>query len=123
MTLKSMSRARIKTQWRKWTEEQRVKKQKNRQERLKELNQREKQMIKVSKEARELEEERIRLLMEHKLVLGAGGPPGQVGGGGIPANIHIENAQYIMIGDQSCMTVDLGGGPGKEDSDHSEEEQ
>ncbi|XP_073346586.1 TIR domain-containing adapter molecule 1 [Pagrus major] len=127
-TRNSMSRVRIKKQWKIWSEEQRVKKQKDRQERLKQLIQHEKQMIKECGAAHVLEEESFRLLMKHKLVLGPGVPPGQVGGDGRAGwqqqpNICIKNARYIMIGDQSRMSVDLGGGADKEDSDHSEEEQ
>ncbi|XP_070829344.1 TIR domain-containing adapter molecule 1 [Chaetodon trifascialis] len=123
---KSLSPARIKTQKKIWTEEQTLKMQIERQERLKQLNQHQKQVIKKCASVHALEEEHLRLLMAQKLLLGSTVPPEQGGGDGRdywPRNIHIENAKYIMIGNDSQMTVDLGGSADKDDSVYREEEQ
>ncbi|XP_030608078.1 LOW QUALITY PROTEIN: TIR domain-containing adapter molecule 1 [Archocentrus centrarchus] len=58
------------------------------------------------------------ILVQPNLVLG---PPDQGGGDcralwAQPPNIHIENANYIMIGNDSRMNVDLGGNANNEDS-------
>ncbi|XP_041805159.1 TIR domain-containing adapter molecule 1 [Chelmon rostratus] len=119
---KSLSPARIKRQKKIWTEEQMVKMQIERQERLKQLNQHQKQLM---KECASAEMEHLRLLMTQNLFLGSTVPPEQVGGDNRalwPRNIHIENAKYIMIGNDSQMTVDLGGGADKDDSVCGEEE-
>ncbi|XP_054889829.1 TIR domain-containing adapter molecule 1 [Poeciliopsis prolifica] len=62
------------------------------------------------------EKERLRLYMEQQLVLGAAVQREQDIGDARPqrlaANIHIENANYIMIGNDSTMTV---GGEGSAD--------
>ncbi|XP_017277648.1 TIR domain-containing adapter molecule 1 [Kryptolebias marmoratus] len=79
---KTLSPARIEAQRRIWTEEQRVK-------RLNRLKQ---------------EAERLSLYTEQHLRLGSGVPPLWAP----QPNIHIENAKYIMIGNDSTMTVDLG---------------
>lgn len=98
---KSLSPAKIEKQRKAWTEEQTRKIQ-----RLKCLKMQDK--------------DNLNLMMEQKLVLGPGVPPEQDGGDGRawwqqPPNIHIENAQYIMIGNDSQMTVDLGGSADKDD--------
>ncbi|XP_068196958.1 TIR domain-containing adapter molecule 1 [Antennarius striatus] len=122
---KCMSLPRIKSQKKIWAEEQRMKLQIRRQERL---QQRRNQLIKESETAQLLEKENLMLLMTQKLLLGPGEPSEQEGEDGRPwwkhlPNIHIENAKYIMIGNDSQMTVDLGGGENKEDSVCKEEEQ
>ncbi|XP_015242175.1 PREDICTED: TIR domain-containing adapter molecule 1-like [Cyprinodon variegatus] len=57
------------------------------------------------------EKERLRLHMEQRLVLGASVQREQDGGVWWPqhSNIHIENANYVMIGNDSTMTVGRGG--------------
>ncbi|XP_068605132.1 TIR domain-containing adapter molecule 1 [Brachionichthys hirsutus] len=122
--LKCLSLAKIKSQRKIWAEEQRVKVQIRRQERL----EHKKQQIKESEAVQPLEKENLRLLMTHKLLLGPAVPPEQEGGDGRSLwqqhpNIHIENAKYIMIGNDSQMTVDLGGGGNKDDSVCTEEEK
>ncbi|XP_070774988.1 TIR domain-containing adapter molecule 1 [Enoplosus armatus] len=109
---KSLSQARIQRQRMIWTEEQRVQMQIERQERLKHLNQSRRQLIKECETAQFLEQESLRLVMAHK--------PATVP----PPSIHIENANYIMIGNDSQMTVgDVGGGPDKDKYMYREEEQ
>lgn len=125
---KLLSPAAIKRQRKLWTEEQKVKMQIERQERLKQLNQHQKKLIKECETAQLLEKENLRLLMTQNLLLGPIVPPEQDGGGSRAwwqqhPNIHIENAKYIMIGNDSQMSVDLGGGAGKDDSVYREEEQ
>lgn len=122
--LKSLSPARIKKQEKMWTEEQKVRIQIERQERLKQLKQHQKQLIKDFETAKLLEKENFRLSMTHKPLLGAeqDGEDGRAWWQQQP-NIHIENAKYIMIGNDSQMTVDLGGGPDKDDSIYREDEQ
>ncbi|XP_028284193.1 TIR domain-containing adapter molecule 1 [Parambassis ranga] len=93
---KSLSPAKIEIQRKIWTEET---------ERLKRLK---------------LQQDRASLLMEEKLVLGSSAPPEQDGGDDRlrwqpPTNIHIEHAKYIMIGNDSQMTVDLGGSADREE--------
>nr|QCD16644.1 TIR domain-containing adaptor inducing IFN-Beta [Larimichthys crocea] len=120
----SLSPARIRKQKRIWSEEQTVKKQRERQERLKQLCQHQKQLIKECKAARLLEKENFRLMKQQQQLLCPNVPPEQDGGDGRaqqqnqqPRNIHIEHAQYIMIGNESRMTVGLGGGEDKDDLD------
>lgn len=122
---KTLSPAKIKNQRRIWSAEQTVKMQIERQERLKNLNHHHKQLIKECTTAQLLEKEKLSLLMAQKLLLMS---PEQDGGDcrvqcQQQPNIHIENAKYIMIGNDSQMTVDLGGGPDKDDSVCREEEQ
>lgn len=123
---RALSPANIKRQRKIWTSEQLVKKQIERQERLKQLNEHDKQLIKEYETAKLLEKENLKLLMTQKLFLSPDRP--FEGGGDGPCwqkqpNIHIENAKYIMIGNDSKMTVDLGGGAEKDDSVDREEEQ
>ncbi|XP_042353631.1 TIR domain-containing adapter molecule 1 [Plectropomus leopardus] len=120
---KTLSPAKIKNQRKIWTAQQKVKMQIERQERLKNVNQYHKQLITECTAAELLEKEKISLLMQQKLIIT---PSAQDGGDGRlqlqqQPNIHIENAQYIMIGNDSQMTV--GAGPGTDDSPHKEEEQ
>ncbi|XP_040912107.1 TIR domain-containing adapter molecule 1 [Toxotes jaculatrix] len=121
--------AKIEEQKRIWAEEQRMKSQVERQDELKRLNQRTKELIQECKKTQSLERESLDLLMTQKLVLNPNMPPGQEGGDGRsmwqqqPQNIHIENAKYIMIGNDSQMTVDYCGATNKDDSLYSDEEQ
>ncbi|XP_026170345.1 TIR domain-containing adapter molecule 1 [Mastacembelus armatus] len=125
---KALSVAKIKKQRKIWAELQKMKLQIERQERLKQLNHHQKQLILECKTAQVLVEENQNLLMAQKLLLCTSDPSKQDGGDGRALwqqqpNIHIENANYIMIGDKSQMTVDLGGGPDKDDSIYRDEEQ
>lgn len=95
---KSLSRAKIEKQRKIWMEEQTVK-----------LNH-----LKLQ------EGEKLSRYTEQKLLLGPDVPPGQDDGDGRAwwaqqPNIHIANANYIMIGNDSKMTVDFGGSAEKED--------
>ncbi|XP_054452159.1 TIR domain-containing adapter molecule 1 [Anoplopoma fimbria] len=90
-----------------WNAECAVKRER---ERLKNLNQPQKQLIKEN-------------MKKTQLLVGPGVPPEQDDGDGRvqwkqqQPNIHIENAKYIMIGNDSQMTVGLGGGADKDDSE------
>ncbi|XP_012714371.2 TIR domain-containing adapter molecule 1 [Fundulus heteroclitus] len=95
---KVFNRAKIDKQRRIWTEEQSLR-------RLKRLRLR--------------ENERLKLHMEQHLVLGGSMPPGEDGGDPrswwpAQSNIHIENANYVMIGNDSTMTVGVGGSADKD---------
>ncbi|XP_068427166.1 TIR domain-containing adapter molecule 1 [Clinocottus analis] len=97
-----------------WNEEQTKKRETERQERRKSLTQ--KQRIKECHTA-QLEEETRRVFLARNQDNGEGRvqwPQQQ------QPNIHIENAQCIIIGNDSQMNVELGGGA---DRDESEEEQ
>lgn len=126
--LRSMSPANIRKQQKMWLEEQKVKRQVKRQERLKQLKQHQTQLNRESETAQSLERENIRLLMEQRLLLGhamhlpQGGEEYRAWWQQQP-NIHINNAKYIMIGNDSQMTVDLGGGADQDGSADREEEQ
>ncbi|XP_023124681.2 TIR domain-containing adapter molecule 1 [Amphiprion ocellaris] len=105
---KSLSPARIGKQRRIWTEEQRLKSQMER--------------LKLQ------EKDNLTVLMERHLLLNPGGTTEQAGGDGKAwwpqqPSIHIENAKYIMIGNDSQMTVDLGGNSDKDDSIYTGNEQ
>uniref|UniRef100_UPI0037E807D9 TIR domain-containing adapter molecule 1 n=1 Tax=Semicossyphus pulcher TaxID=241346 RepID=UPI0037E807D9 len=127
---KAMSPAIIKRQREMWADEQRLKLQKKKQERLKQSNQLQRQLLKESKAAELLEKENFGLLLAQKLLLGHGLPSGQDGEDGRvrwqpnleQPNIHIENAKYIMIGNDSRMTVSLAEGADQDDSLHREED-
>ncbi|XP_056149873.1 TIR domain-containing adapter molecule 1 [Lampris incognitus] len=129
---KALSPARIESMRRLWFEEQRVKDQVRRQETLRLSNRRQEQLIREQKKAKALEQEKIRLLIEQQLLIhgppldprnapyypasyaDASGIPPAVGGDGRlwwppQSSIHIENAKYIMIGNDSQMTVELSG--------------
>lgn len=108
--------ARIRQQKKIWQAEQTVKRGIERKERLSHLNHCQKKLMKEYASAQLLERESLRLFMAEKLVLGAGGPF-EPQGQQQQHNIHIENAQYIMIGNDSQMKVDLGGGADKDDSE------
>ncbi|XP_029308550.1 TIR domain-containing adapter molecule 1 [Cottoperca gobio] len=121
---RALSPAKIKKQKEIWTAEQKVKLQKKRQETLKNLKQHQKQLMRESARAKLLEEENL-MLMAQRLKLVHIVPQAPDGGDDRvrPQNIHIENAQYIMIGNDSQMTVSSGGGADKDDSIYREEEQ
>lgn len=126
--LRSMSPANIRKQQKMWLEEQKVKHQVKRQERLKRLKQHQTQLIRESETAQSLENENIRLLMQQRLLLGHAVHLPQDGEEyrarwQQQPNIHINNAKYIMIGNDSQMTVDLGGGADQDGSVDREEEQ
>ncbi|KAG7525519.1 hypothetical protein JOB18_027862 [Solea senegalensis] len=117
---KVLSPANIKKQQRIWKEGQRMKSQMERQNELKRLNQYQRQLIQQSKIAHSLENENLTLLMAQHHLLGPTVSPGQGGSGAMrqqAPNIHIEHAQYIMIGNDSQMTVDHSGGAGKEEQE------
>lgn len=126
---RSMSQAAIRKQYKIWIEEQKVKSQIKKQERLKQLKQHKKQFIREVEKTQSLESENIRLLMAQRLLLGSAIPT-QNDSEECRAwwqqqqqpNIHINNAKYIMIGNDSQMTVDLGGGVDLNDSEGREEE-
>ncbi|KAK2822320.1 hypothetical protein Q5P01_022385 [Channa striata] len=113
---RTMTPACIKKQKNIWVEEKRVKAQIERQDRLKQHNQTQKQLIEECKAAQLLEREKLSLLMAQNLLLNCSeqhGSDGQAGWQQV-RNIHIENAQYIMIGNDSQMTVDAIGGADKD---------
>ncbi|KAM8850106.1 TIR domain-containing adapter molecule 1 [Spinachia spinachia] len=118
---KIFSPAVIKNQRKTWNAEQTVKRQIERQERLKNLNQTQRELIKECTAAQLLEDENMRLSLARKCLLGAVVPPEQgdnMGPWPRHSNIHIENARYIMFGNDSKMTVS-----GAADKDDSEEHQ
>ncbi|XP_074543901.1 TIR domain-containing adapter molecule 1 [Halichoeres trimaculatus] len=123
---KAITPAVIKKQRKIWTEEQKLKMHKKKQERLKQSNQYQEQLLRESKATEELEQEHLALLLAKKLIHSPGFPQEQGSGdsGAVwqpPANIHIENANYIMIGNDSRMTVGLAGAD-NDDSHYREEE-
>lgn len=111
--LKSISLVKIKRQEKIWKEEQRVKIQKALQQQLMHR----KQLMK--------EKENLRLPVGqkplHQNVLGEDDEDGRTWWQ--HSNIHIESANYIIIGNDSQMTVGLGGGVDKDHSNNREEEQ
>lgn len=117
--LKSISLDKIKRQEKIWMEEQKVKIQKARQQQLK-------QLMKESEKAQRQEKENLRLQMGQKPLLN---PNVLVEDNEDSrswwqnSNIHIESANYIIIGNDSQMTVGLGGGVDKDHSINREEEQ
>ena len=122
----SLSPLKIKDQKRIWTEEQRVKSQRERQDELMRLNQYQKQLLQEYTISQTLERENLNLLVAQKLVLSPNMPPEQDDGDGTARrqqqpNIHIENAKYIMIGNDSQMTLDFCGGTNKDNSSNSDE--
>lgn len=126
---RSMSQGAIRKQHKIWIEEQKVKSQIKKQERLRQLKQHNKQLIREAEKTQSLESENIRLLMAQRLLLGSAMPT-QNDSEECRAwwqqqqqpNIHINNAKYIMIGNDSQMTVDLGGGVDLNDSEGREED-
>ncbi|CAJ1072109.1 TIR domain-containing adapter molecule 1 [Xyrichtys novacula] len=118
----------IKKQRKIWTEEQTLKMQKKRQERLKQTNMHQKQLLKESKVTEMLEKENLNLLLAQKLLTGPGLHLEQDGGDvravwPQQSNIHIENANYVMIGNDSRMTVGMPIGADQDDSIYRGEEE
>lgn len=116
--LKSISLEKIKRQEKIWMEEQRVKIQKARQQQLKQ----QKQMMKDYEKA----QENRRLHMGQKPLLNSNvleEDDEDSRSWWQHSNIHIESANYIIIGNDSQMTVGLGGGMDKDHSINREEEQ
>ncbi|XP_067461768.1 TIR domain-containing adapter molecule 1 [Thunnus thynnus] len=116
-TQKTLSKAKIDKQKRIWMDEQRVKIQIERQEALKRSNQNQKQFIQECKAAQLLEQETLSLLMARDCNFVSPSARQQ------HPSIQITNAKYIMIGNDSQMTVDYGGGAEKDDAIQSDEEQ
>ncbi|XP_028988652.1 TIR domain-containing adapter molecule 1 [Betta splendens] len=115
----AMTPAKLRRLKRIWTEEQRVKHQLERQDALKQLNQTQKQLIQECNRAKVLQMENMRL---RGLLIGSEEP------GDGPArphahSINIQNAQYIMIGNDSKMTVDSGGGVDRDEQVDGEKEE
>lgn len=98
-----------------WNTEQKVKMQMQRQETLKNLNRYQKQLICECTKAELLQKDNLRLLLEQELHLGPRGPPEQ-------PQIHINNAKYIMIGNDSRMNVGSDGHADTDDSINRDED-
>lgn len=97
-----------------WMKEQKLRSLGDRKKRLKFLNQQQQKVNQEQKSVHQLEQERLMLLKEVQTQ--------RVGPDGRPwwqqqPNIHIEHAQYIMIGNNSQMAVDLS-----KDADNKESE-
>ncbi|XP_033838487.1 TIR domain-containing adapter molecule 1-like [Periophthalmus magnuspinnatus] len=107
---KAMSPARIKQQKEEWTKKQEMKSRKNKQEKLKCSNQQQQKENEELRNMHGLEQQRRMLLNErYDLLQGERlGPDGRQWQQ--HPNISIANAQYIIIGDNSQMTVDLSRG-------------
>ncbi|XP_062260289.1 TIR domain-containing adapter molecule 1 [Platichthys flesus] len=122
---RSLSRANINRQKRVWEEGQKMKSQTEKQEELRRLSQYQMKLIQQCKESQALERDNMNLLMTQKLILGSSLQEG----GDCSArcqqhpNIHIEHAQYIVIGNDSQMTVDHCGDADKDDTISSEKKQ
>ncbi|XP_053186289.1 TIR domain-containing adapter molecule 1 [Scomber japonicus] len=107
---KILSPANINKQKRIWEEEQRVKLEIETQEKLKHLNQHQKQLIQECKRTQLLGQETLNhITLTHNRHFPCQQQP----------IINITNSQYVMIGDDSQMTVGHGGG----DSIQGDEEQ
>lgn len=143
MVRKVLDPGKIRAQKKIWKEEQLVKKQRERQRRLQEENRRRTEIVRESSKLRELEQQRLQLQQQlsrscapqqHLLQDFSGGaqrfgpvfPQGQDPGPPLysgagwqqpPSSIHIQNAKYIMIGNDSTMTVGGGGGGGDDSGD------
>ncbi|XP_023261679.1 TIR domain-containing adapter molecule 1-like [Seriola lalandi dorsalis] len=117
--------AHIERQKKIWTKGQEVNRQIERQDNLKQLNECQRQLIQECKKAELEERENLNLSLQQNLLLG----PEQGGGGGMarwqqqPGHIHITNANYVMVGNDSKMNVDHRGHTDKDNSCSSEEEQ
>ncbi|XP_033994005.1 TIR domain-containing adapter molecule 1 [Trematomus bernacchii] len=98
-----------------WNTEQKVKMQMQRQETLKNLNRYQKQLIRECTKAELLQKDHLRLLLEQELHLGPRGPPEQ-------PQIHINNAKYIMIGNDSRMNVGSDEHADRDDSINRDED-
>lgn len=125
---RSMSKAMIRKQHKLWNDEQKVKRQIRKQERLRQLKEHKKQLIKEAEKTQSLESDNMRLLMAQKLLLDSAmslqpdSEECRAWCQQLQPNIHINNAKYIMIGNDSQMTVDMGGGVDLNDSESREEE-
>lgn len=127
---KSLSKVMIRKQHKLWIVEQKVKRQIKKQERLRMLKEHRKEFVREVERTQLLESDNLRLLMAQKL-LQESPMPTQPDSEECRAwlqlqqqpNIHITNAKYIMIGNDSQMTVDLGGGVDLNDSESKEEEE
>lgn len=115
----ALNPARIKHQKEEWMKEQKVKRLKERQEKLKISNQQQQRENEEHRTMFILEQERLTLLNERYNFV----PEQRVGPDGRPwfqqqhPHINIANAQYIIIGDNSQMAVDLSKEAGhKEDT-------
>ncbi|KAK5859890.1 hypothetical protein PBY51_021409 [Eleginops maclovinus] len=95
---KVFSPGRIKNQREIWIADQKVKMQMKRQEALKTLNWHQKQLIGECTKAELLQKDNLMLLMQQELHLGPRVPPEL-------QHIHINNAKYIVIGNDSRMNV------------------
>lgn len=119
--LKSISLVKVKRQEKIWKEVQRGKIQKARQQQLKH----QKQLMKDCEKAQWQEKENLRLQVGEKPlnpnVLGEDDEDSRTWWQ--RSNIHIESANYIIIGNDSQMTVGLVGGGDKDYSINGEEEQ
>ncbi|XP_030015455.1 TIR domain-containing adapter molecule 1 [Sphaeramia orbicularis] len=127
---KALSRGRIETQREVWEKEQKVKRMREKQERLKVLNRKQEQVNEESRRIQQLEQEHLELLRQQRsrFLRPTDVPPGHHREDGVAwwqqtPSIHIENAQYIMIGNNSHMNVEHGGGAERDDFIHREEEQ
>lgn len=126
---RSMSKAMIRKQHKLWIDEQKVKRQVKKQERLRQLKDHKKRFITEVEKTQLLEIDNIRLVMAEKLLLDSTMST-QPDSEECRAwwlqqqpNIHISNAKYIMIGNDSQMTVDLGGGVDLIDSEKEKEDR
>lgn len=105
---RSMSKATIKKQYKLWTVEQKVK----RQERQRLLKEHRTKLVRGAERTRSLESDNIRLLMAQKLLQDS--PDSEQCSAWLQIqqqqqpNIHISNAKFIMIGNDSQMTIGLG---------------
>lgn len=125
---RSMSQGAIRKLHKVWIDEQKVKSEIKKQERLKQLKQHNMQFIREVEKTQLLESENIRLRMAQRLFLGSAesmqddSEECRAWWRQQQPNIHINNAKYIMIGNDSQMTVDLGGGVDLNDSEGRGEE-
>lgn len=125
---RSMSKAMIRKQQKLWSDEQKVKRQIKKQERQKQVKEHNEKFIKELERTQSLQRDNIRLLMAQKLLDSAMSmqpDDEQCRAWWLQQpqpSIHINNAKYIMIGNDSQMTVDLGGGVDQNDSESREEE-
>lgn len=118
--LKLISLGKIKRQEKIWTEEQRVKIQKAQQLQLKIPK-----PLKACEKAQWQETENLRLQLGQVPLLNPNvlGEDNEDGRAWCKhPNIHIESAKYIIIGNDSHMTVDVGGGVDKDLSNNREEQ-
>lgn len=125
---KAITPAVIRKQRKIWTGEQKLKMEKKKREELKQSNQHQEQLLKEIKATEKLEQEHLALLLAKKLLHSPGFPPEQDSGasGAVrqpSTNIHIANANYIMIGNDSRMTVGPASGADNDDSNCKEDDE